>query len=77
MSMVKSAVRMRLASIGSFEDGLPPLNEVLYDLTSDASYVTFAYITGDGNRQLTFSLGRASCLSFTAGISASASNATP
>jgi sigma-B regulation protein RsbU (phosphoserine phosphatase) len=56
MSMVKSAVRMRLASIGSFGDGLSPLNEVLHDLTSDASYVTFAYITGDGNRQLTFSL---------------------
>lgn len=56
MSMVKSAVRMRLTSNGSFKDGLPPLNEVLYALTGDASYVTFAYITGDGNRQLTFSL---------------------
>ncbi len=56
MSMVKSAVRMRLASIGSFQDGLPALNKVLYDLTSDASYVTFAYVAGDGGRQLTFSL---------------------
>jgi hypothetical protein len=56
MSMVKSAVRMRLASLGSFRDGLPPLNDVLHGLTSDASFVTFAYITGDGSRRLTFSL---------------------
>ena len=57
MSMVKSAVRMRIASVGSYDDELlPALNEVLQPLTSPSVYATFAYIAGGGDSRLRFSL---------------------
>jgi phosphoserine phosphatase RsbU/P len=57
MSMVKSAVRMRIASVGSYDDELlPALNDVLQPLTSPSVYATFAYIAGGGDSRLRFSL---------------------
>jgi hypothetical protein len=57
MSMVKSAVRMRIPSVGCCDEGLlPALNNVLQPLTSPNVYATFAYIAGDGDSQMRFSL---------------------
>ena len=57
MSMVKSAVRMRMASVGPCDDGLlPALNEVVYPLTAPHVYATFVYISGDGGPNLKFSV---------------------
>jgi serine phosphatase RsbU (regulator of sigma subunit) len=57
MSMVKSAVRMRLVSAGVTRDGLlPALNEVLCPLTASNTYATFAYVAGAGDSRLQFSL---------------------
>ena len=57
MSMVKSAVRMRMASVGPCDDGLlPALNEVVYPLTAPNVYATFVYVSGDGGPQLKFSV---------------------
>ena len=57
MSMVKSAVRMRMASVGPCDDGLlPALNEVVYPLTAPNVYATFVYVSGDGGPNLKFSV---------------------
>lgn len=57
MSMVKSAVRMRIASVGGCDDGLlPALNDVLKPLISPNAYATFAYLAGDTDSRLSFSL---------------------
>jgi hypothetical protein len=57
MSMVKSAVRMRMASVGPCDDGLlPALNEVVYPLTAPNVYATFVYVSGDGGLHLKFSV---------------------
>jgi serine phosphatase RsbU (regulator of sigma subunit) len=57
MSMVKSAVRMRMASVGPCDDGLlPALNEVVYPLTAPHVYATFVYVSGDGGPNLKFSV---------------------
>ncbi len=57
MSMVKSAVRMRVASIGPRDDELLPiLNSTLQPLTAPNAYVTFAYVSGEGGPLLSFSL---------------------
>jgi serine phosphatase RsbU (regulator of sigma subunit) len=57
MSMVKSAVRMRMTSVGPCDDGLlPALNEVVYPLTAPNVYATFVYVSGDGGAHLRFSV---------------------
>ncbi len=57
MSMVKSAVRMRVASVGPCDVGLlPALNEVLQPLTATNAYATFVYVSSDGGPRLEFSL---------------------
>lgn len=57
MSMVKSAVRMRMASFGPCDDGLlPALNDVLYPLTAPNAYATFVYVSGSGGPHLKFSV---------------------
>src|SRR5215472_18964278 len=55
MSMVKSAVRMRMASLGPCDDGLlRALNDVVYPLTASNAYATFVYLSGDGGHHLKF-----------------------
>ena len=57
MSMVKSAVRMRLTSADSGCDGLlGKLNEVLTPLSGPHSYVTFAYVMITHESLLKYSL---------------------
>ncbi len=57
MSMVKSAVRTRLASAGTQCDGLlGTLNEVLTPLTDANTYATFAYVVITQELRLRFSL---------------------
>ena len=57
MSMVKAAVRMRVASYLAPDDGLlPALNNTLHPLTSPNTYATFAYVARDGNGRITYSL---------------------
>ena len=56
MSMVKSAVRMRMASLGPCDTGLlDALNGVLQPLTSPSTYATFAYLACNGDSRLQFS----------------------
>jgi len=57
MSMVKSAVRMRVCSLGPSDDGmLFSLNEVLQPMTTANTYATFAYVASAGDGLLRFSL---------------------
>lgn len=58
MSMVKSAVRMRVASLGASDDRLlPALNRVLQPLTAPNAYATIAYVSSSGDGSpLKFSL---------------------
>ncbi|MBV9032915.1 MAG: serine/threonine-protein phosphatase [Acidobacteriaceae bacterium] len=57
MSMVKSAVRMRVCTLGPSDDGiLSSLNEVLQPLTTTNTYATFAYVASAGDGLLRFSL---------------------
>jgi Stage II sporulation protein E (SpoIIE) len=57
MSMVKSAVRMRIASVGPDDPQLlPRLNNILLLLTSPSTYLTFAYVSGANSHSLQFSL---------------------
>ncbi len=57
MSMIKTAVRMRLTSSNSQGQGLlESVNEVLSPLTEARSYATFAYVLITSEAELTFSL---------------------
>lgn len=57
MSMVKSAVRMRIVSAGPADpELLPTLNSTIQPLTSPSAYLTFAYAAGADSRSLRFSL---------------------
>jgi hypothetical protein len=57
MSMIKTAVRMKITDTPSQGAGLlEALNEVLTPLTDSRSYATFAYVLFTGESQLTFSL---------------------
>lgn len=56
MAMVKSAVRMRLADRWSIGEFLGNLNAVLYPLGRPETFVTFAYLSSNGDSTMEFSL---------------------
>jgi serine phosphatase RsbU (regulator of sigma subunit) len=57
MSMIKTAVRMRIASTSTgCEHLLESVNEVLTPLTDSRSYATFAYVLITPERDLTYSI---------------------
>lgn len=57
MSMVKTAVRMRITSTALLDDHLlSALNDVLQPLISPSAYLTFAYVASAGDSRLNFSL---------------------
>jgi hypothetical protein len=57
MSMVKSAVRMRVDSKGMDDEGLlEALNNTLQPLTSATIYATFAYVASNGDGQIAYAL---------------------
>jgi hypothetical protein len=57
MSMVKSAVRMRIASVGPDDPQLlSRLNNTILPLTSPSMFLTFAYVSRTNDRSLQFSL---------------------
>ena len=55
MSMIKSAASMQLTKLQRPNDLLRDLNDVLQPVTSPANYLTFAYVSGNGEN-LSFAL---------------------
>jgi Stage II sporulation protein E (SpoIIE) len=56
MAMTKSAAAMQLTKTQRPEDLLQDLNDVLQPVTSPANYLTFAYVSGSNNADVTFAL---------------------
>jgi hypothetical protein len=56
MAMIKSATAMQLTKTQRSEHLLQDLNEVLQPVTAPANYLTFAYVSGNSNPELTFAL---------------------
>lgn len=56
MAMIKSAASMQLTKTQRPDHLLGDLNEVLQPVTSPANYLTFAYVSGKTNGEITFAL---------------------
>jgi len=56
MSMIKSTASMQLTKLKKPADLLTDLNDVMQPFTSPANYLTFAYVGGNGDEDLSFAL---------------------